>query len=430
MFFVIANILMHLNHILFRIGIELAGHSSDGDPKLLSAMCFYVSHSPTLVIQDTTHIATKLRNRILKPDVNLVMGKFNVSVDHLKALVRNVQKSVHGLAQLDVHPIDRMNFESFAKIVDQRVVDALKQYIPNSDGTIKYLNVCKDVTSCFLQLDLEPLERIFRMWRSVYFLRIWRCFILSTRMYTLANSFITSNAYTCIEINARNLILLVKKFRDQNTPEQFIPSLFDSQSCEKAFRKFRSMGTAQYTKINFSLHDLLHMIGRVEVQNEISYFTLKNKGISFPHQKMGKTAIYPLPSDLEINATIERAREVAIMEAAQFGMNDVAHINTFKIVSNLSIDDNEDDFIDDAEISQEFDDWNDESTENQIFSEHIDEKSPYTTVYDENDVKRIVRKSTLVWMLCEPNETLSNDRLRRVQVDKKTIDKKRKINDS
>lgn len=327
-----------------------------------------------------------------------------------------------------------MNFESFAKIVEQRVVDALKQYIPSSDGTIKYLDICKDVTSCFLQLDLKPLERIFRMWRSVYFLRIWRCFILSSRMYTLANSFITSNAYTCIEINARNLILLVKKFRDQNTPEQFLPSLFDSQSCEKAFRHFRSMGTAQYTKINFSLYDLLHMIGRIEVQNEISYFTLKDKGISFPNQRMGKTSIYPLPSDLEITATIERAREASIMQAAEFGMIDVTNIDEFQIVSNLSIDDDEEDFIDVME--QEFDEWNDDiepsinPTEHQIFSKHISEKSPFTAVYDENGVERIVRKSTLIWMLCESSETLSNDRLRRVQVKKTAIDKKRKINDS
>lgn len=140
------------------------------------------------------------------------------------------------------------------------MIDALKENIPNSEGMVKYLELCSKVTSCFLETDLKPLERISRMWYAVFFLRIWRQFILSSK-YDLQNSFISSNAYTytCIEINARNLIVLIKRFRDRNEKEIFLPAMFDSQTCEKTFRLFRSMGTMEYTKINFTLYFICYI---------------------------------------------------------------------------------------------------------------------------------------------------------------------------
>lgn len=73
-----------------------------------------------LVVQDTTHIATKLRNRLLKPNIILPLGTHRINIGHLKSLVANVQKNVHGLCMTDVCPIDRMNFSSFHKL--QKIV--------------------------------------------------------------------------------------------------------------------------------------------------------------------------------------------------------------------------------------------------------------------------------------------------------------------
>lgn len=170
-------------------------------------MCYGIASHPEneyVAIQDTVHIGNKLRNRTLNED--LQMGSAKVTVTHLDSLVKNMQKSVHGLSQTEIRPMDRMNFTSFEKIIKKRVLDALKENIPNSEGTVKYLELCSKVTSCFLETDLKPLERISRMWYAVFILRIWRQFILSSK-YDLQNSFISSNAYTCIEINARNLIV-------------------------------------------------------------------------------------------------------------------------------------------------------------------------------------------------------------------------------
>jgi len=67
-----------------------------------------------------------------------------------------------------------------------------------------------DVLSSYLDKTISVEERIYHMWRSVYFLRMWRYFILKNKAYTLQNNFLSSNVYTCIELNAQSLIILVK----------------------------------------------------------------------------------------------------------------------------------------------------------------------------------------------------------------------------
>lgn len=238
---------------LSKYGIGVAGISSDGDPRLLSAMCrnLYFA-SEFMTVQDSIHIATKLRNRMLNVE-NLPMGTGKVSVKDLKKLVLKIDKSVHGLCMTDVSPIDRQNFNSFERITADRVLNALKTHVPNSQATVKFLQLSRDVVSSYREFDLQPSDRVERMFQSVFFFRIWREFIRKQPKYTLKDKFITSNAYCCIEVNARNLILLIRKCRESNKPQHFIPTLFQSQTCEKTFRQLRSMGSTNFTQINFSV---------------------------------------------------------------------------------------------------------------------------------------------------------------------------------
>lgn len=400
------------------------GVSSDGDPKLLSAMCAKMCGIGRNLIctQDHIHFGNKCRNRAQKDGINLPMGRFQVSIMHLRSLVKDVQKSIHGLSQMDVCPIDKMNYNSFEKITSDRAIDALQKYIKQSDATVLYLKVCRDATESYMKPDLNPTERIFKIWHSLFFIRVWRNFIKSSNRFTLKDNFLTSNAYMCLEINARNLIRLIKKFRDENHPERFLPGLFDSQGCENMFRLFRSMGTMQYTKINFSIYELMHMIGRIETQNEIAYIKLADKEIYFPNKRAGKTTIFNMPSDEEIDTIVANARKLAIENAAKLGMIDINNIDEFEINSKINFDDVEDDsddcienFIDEeAEVDQmDVDEFNTDEM-------NVEVNSRFVVVRDENGIKRKIPKSTLIWMLTEPSERLSNDRLRRVQVhDKK-----------
>lgn len=120
-------------------------------------------------IQDTTHIGAKLRNRILKSSIVLPLGNKQIHQSHLKMLIKMVPKIVHGLTIGDVNPKDRQNFSSYEKMTSERVRKALSEHVADSEGTVAYLEKCHQITSCFLQYDLEPLERIYRIYNAVFF---------------------------------------------------------------------------------------------------------------------------------------------------------------------------------------------------------------------------------------------------------------------
>lgn len=122
--------------------------------------------------QDHLHIGSKVRNRAHKEGINMPMGTHKVSMDNLKSLINNTQKSVHGLTFSDVFPVDRMNCESFGKIVQERALNALAQRVPNSNATVQYFRMFRDVIDSYSKFDLKPLERVQLIWRGVYFLRI------------------------------------------------------------------------------------------------------------------------------------------------------------------------------------------------------------------------------------------------------------------
>lgn len=95
-------------------------------------------------------------------------------------------------------------------------------------------------------------------------------------------------------------------------------------------------------------------------------------------------------------------------------------IDEYEFQSRLRFESNDSD-----EHVEESDDDDSDFLEHETstMSENIDEKSPLVAVKDADGITRVVRKSTLLWMLTEPVERLSKDRLRRVQINTK----KRKI---
>lgn len=375
-------------------------------------------------VQDTMHIAAKMRCRLLNESIKLIMGSKPASGAHLKSLVNNVQKSVHGLNTTDIRLVDRQNIHSYEKMIDERVTTALQNHVNGSEATVKYLQLCSEITTSYLNFEMTPLDRIYHMYRGVFFIRIWRNFIKASRYYTLKNNFITYNAYTGIEINARSLIKCMKKLRDENLPELFLPTIYDSQTCEKTFRLLRSMGTVNYTRINFSLHDVLHMFGRVEVQNQIAYFKLSDQPVKFPvsHKREVKTKIFELPSDNEINSVLKRAKEEAIEDARKFGMECQWNIEQYQFKSHSveDLNDEEEDFFE-ANFEQN-DDFIDSDVMNEDERLAVDShsNSPFISVMDENGQERRLRKSTFIWILTEPGAAVSKDRLKRVQISKKS----------
>ena len=137
----------YIKENLAALGIEVVGTSSDGDPKLLSAMhaqmfqknCppfipewtdwFYASGGLDFtVIQDTIHTVNKFRSR-LSPSHLLPIGNYVASQTHLRVVVKR-DKAEHGLTISDLDKNDKMDFNSSLKICSTRVTDIMEKHVP------------------------------------------------------------------------------------------------------------------------------------------------------------------------------------------------------------------------------------------------------------------------------------------------------------
>ncbi|CAF4892980.1 unnamed protein product, partial [Rotaria socialis] len=103
---------------------------------------FYMRNKQlTLFFQDSVHIYTKLRNRMLSSTTTMLIGDQAITVDHLLQLIKSSSKMSHNLVKSDVIPKDRQNYQSCEKISSEAAFNALTS-VPNSRATQIYLQVC------------------------------------------------------------------------------------------------------------------------------------------------------------------------------------------------------------------------------------------------------------------------------------------------
>lgn len=220
----------------------------------------------------------------------------------------------------------------------------------------------------------------------------------------------------------------MKKFRDENLSKFFHPTIFNSQPCEETFRELRSMGTINFTKVNFTLLELLHLIGRVELMKDIVHFKLAGIDVCFPRNPIHKPNYchFELPSDEEIDDTLKQALNTAINDAVKFGISITAEdIEKCKIkqvhvefnstnqhgeVTHIDLGIAAKDYESDLLVGDYLIDYT-----NRI----SDDSNSYVSVAGKNGDK-LVRKSSLMWSISNSRDKLSADRLNRVQAKKKT----------
>lgn len=288
--------------------------ATDGDPRALMAMkvlsrigqqnlsyldCEYFSCGgsvETTFVQDVTHIITKSRNRVLLCSRLFPLGKRIISSTHLKYLIRHVSKDKHLLTYSDIEPKDRQNFLSAEKICSEKTIQCLSDYVPESEATILYLRMMRNVLKAFSDTDITSEERIYCIWYGAFFCRAWRSWILNSRkvqipgqkksrhFYNLKDNFMSSNCYTCIELNAHSLVKQVLSQKENNF---FFSNLFDSQVCESTFRQLRSFTSTYCTVVNFNMLEIIQRIRKIQLQNEI--MTSCRDRIKFPRFEMKAT---------------------------------------------------------------------------------------------------------------------------------------------
>lgn len=222
---------------LNRLGIEVLTISSDSDPKYNSAMrrnsrlgrksvvfggakwfkCGRRENFP-FYVQDKIHILTKLRNIFLKTatePTKLQFGDYYIKKEHIQQIVDEIPKDQHEITQSALDAKDRQNFDSVLRICNLKVFSLLKEYVKNSDGTIKFLNIWKDFMDAYMNYSLSPLERVSKLWYSMFLVRLWRHFVLGHKSLTLKQNFIRPNTYSCMEQNAHSMVLILLRLKEK-----------------------------------------------------------------------------------------------------------------------------------------------------------------------------------------------------------------------
>lgn len=385
---------------------------------------------PLLCFQDTPHIMSKMRNRFLKtiqkPEL-LPLGPHDfVQVQHLQYLLDNCRKDEHLLTQSTITPTDKQNVESIKLLIHPRVTNLMTKKLPTSRATVAFLQIMRAINDSFLDRTLFPACRLRLIWGSLFFLRIWSSYIRSKKGCTLKNNFLTSNCLSCIELNAHTMVLLIMYLRNNNLTDFFKLHLMDSQSCESFFRQIRSLTTTYSTVVTFSLKEMLDRINRIILQYDIAHDS--NSGFVYP--RMGKSVanspVYELPSNDEIFYEIEQARKEAICYAKSFGlMKESVSLNqitkcTFKPHKPINFHRITENIHDD--MSHEYDLMNYDFSRiclrnyaDKFINIEIEETSPYVEIFRTYDERKVVKKTSICWLLRKDTLKLSSDRILRVR---------------
>ncbi|KAJ6649437.1 hypothetical protein Bhyg_04672 [Pseudolycoriella hygida] len=296
--------------------ISIFGWSSDGDSRCLQAMRVRsgLGYHPE---NDTHHVCSKMKARLYDSTAVIIIGNFIASKNHLKILMDTVSKDKHLLVPSDIRPFDKMNFKPVLKIMNSIVRSHLKASVPASLGTSLYLGLMENVYKSYLDENLVPLERVYCLWYTIFFLRIWRIWLVQHKKYSIQN-FITYNTYACIELNGHSLINIILSLAAAGDDEQFITTLMGSQTCEELFRRLRSLTTMSWTEINFTMLQMLHKIHRIEFIEEAMEDL--NTSYEFPRKNTKKQKIHQLPSQEEIFEMVTKAKEDALKVTEAIGM--------------------------------------------------------------------------------------------------------------
>lgn len=66
-----------------------------------------------------------------------------------------------------------MNFQAIDKISAPEVTELLKN-VPGSEATQKFLGLVRNIINVFLKKDNDTKDRVYQMWYTIFFIRLWR----------------------------------------------------------------------------------------------------------------------------------------------------------------------------------------------------------------------------------------------------------------
>lgn len=382
----------------------------------------------TVYTQDSTHIGTKLRNLMLKTiksEKKLPIGKYYIQQSHLKQLIDKFPKDQHNLTRSTLNPIDKQNFDSVKRICSNNVVALLRSKVQHSNGTATFLEIMQNVIDSYMDQKLSPLERVYKIWYSVFMLRLWRAFIVSKKNLRLKENFMSMNCYVCIELNAHSLLKMLIQLREINMPNLFMLHQLGSQPCESVFRQARSFTATYSTVANCSVKEFSDRMNKIELQNKIS----SNIGNVYLFPRLGckksNTKVFELPSLADIQKTLAKAKNVALAHATSLGLVQKSRRLSFDFACNINpyvnkqqkkcLPLNRNRFG--VEHKIRLDKIVLKNFADRFEGKEVEKHSQYLEVYCDNEAAKriVVKKTSFIWLIRNDPIRLSSDRLERVK---------------
>ncbi len=129
-----------------------------------------------LCSQDTIHLLAKLKLCLIAPSSLMWLGSETACRGHLVELIKKLPKSQHGLSDRTIDPRDKQNYSSIELLLHQCVDKSLAELHTSvkANGTRIYLHMMNDIRDSLLNRSIRPLDRLYKIWKTVFFLRIWR----------------------------------------------------------------------------------------------------------------------------------------------------------------------------------------------------------------------------------------------------------------
>ena len=157
-------------HVKTNIGIGKSDFSAI-DPNFKLPEFYSKILPPFICTQGTVHVGAKLKARLLKPSISMPLGKFFTFPGHLSVLIINVSKYKHLLTPSDLSSKNKMNFASVIKIYYPKIWDLLKLHVPESEGTVLYLQIMYFVIISYLSTTMTIADRIYFLWITIFLIR-------------------------------------------------------------------------------------------------------------------------------------------------------------------------------------------------------------------------------------------------------------------
>ena len=194
------------------------------------------------------------------------MGSETACRGHIAEIFQSFPKADHGLNQRAIDSSDKQNYSSIELLLKPCVDECLAKLHGSHKvkGTRIYLSLMRDIRDSFFDKSLHSLCRLRKIWKSVFFLRIWRCW-LKKNQYQEDTFFISNNAYMCTEVNAHMLLNLVYNVATGVFPPEALRIwCCGSQGCEQLFRILRAMTQTFSTIVNCTMQGILNRIHKLQ----------------------------------------------------------------------------------------------------------------------------------------------------------------------